>query len=276
MLRARKKVSFIAVIIVGVMALVGVTFATVFRAEASTDVAVYPTSINANINLTSNLTNVSEGDIIGSGMSFSKTSSSGNIYVRAYLEYYKEGTLSDQDLRYLVAVNFNCVITYYEASYKWTKGADGFYYLTDSNGVPLLVSTTTTYTFCRTITYNGVKVIRNDTPIPTGLKIRGEIQTVHAKNVTNPTLETLSTLFSQHYAPKAHYGYLVRFMTDGGNLIAAQTIIRPDQKIIPPPVPVKPYHRFYCWSAQRQDNIPYDLDAPVTSDLTLWTSYSIY
>ncbi len=275
MTKLRRRNTYIAFIVVGVLAILGITLASAFRVSKSTDVNVYPVTLEANIDLIENLQDVVSGDTIVNGVSFSRATDSNDIYVRADLRYEATGTLSDEDKRFLLAINYDDVATHEDTSYKWVRAEDGYYYLTDLSGAPLKVTNSDDYIFCSGLTYQGAKCINNDAPAPATLKLNAEIQAIHAKDMDSVTLTDLSTLFNTYFGAPASLGYIVAFDTDDAGLVKAQTFLSSGLTVTEPPEPTKLGYDFAGWYTDPEFTNEYNFEIIVTKSFTLYAKFEL-
>ena len=273
MIRVRRKNTYIAFIVVGVLAILGITLASAFRVGKSTDVNVYPVTLDANIDLTEDLQDVIFGDTIVNGVSFSRTADSDDIYVRADLRYVATGTISDEDRRFLLAINYDDVTTFAGTTYKWVRAEDGYYYLTDLNGAPLKVTDSTSYTFCTDLTYQGAKCINNDVPAPATLTLNAELQAIHARDVDSITLTDLSTLFNANFGTSPALGYIVAFDTDDAGFVPAQTFLNNGLTVTIPPEPTKMGYEFTGWYTDPEFTNEYNFETIVDKSFTLYAEF---
>ena len=262
-------------IIVSVLAILGITLASALSITKSTDVNVYPVILSTDVDFVEDLQDVVNGDTIVNSVTLERATDSKDIFVRADLHYYKYGSLSDADKRFLLAINYDDISTYEGTSYKWVRAEDGYYYLTDPDGIPLKITDNTRYTFCEGITYQGAKCINNDTPAPLDLKLDVTIQAINSKNVTSVTLSNLTTLFYTYYGADSQLGYIVAFDTNNAGIIPAQTFLNNGQKVVQPIVPNKLGYKFNGWytdSACTAGN-EYDFNTVVSSNFTLYAKF---
>ena len=275
MTKLRKRNTYIAFIVVGVLAILGITLASAFRVSKSTDVNVYPVTLNANIDLIENLQNVVSGDTVVNEVSFSRTADSDDIYVRADLRYDATGTLSDADKRFLLAINYDDVATHEGDSYKWVRAEDGYYYLTNLSGAPLKVTDSNDYIFCSELTYQGARCINNDALAPATLRLNAELQAIHAKDMDNVVLTDLSTLFNTYFGEPASLGYIVTFDTDDAGFIKAQTFLNNGLTVTEPLEPTKLGYDFAGWYTDPEFTELYSFDSAVSSNFTLYAKFEV-
>ncbi len=274
MIKTKRRNTYLIFITIGVLAILGITLASAFSASKTTDINVYPVMLDTNIDLVENLQDVVFGETIVNGISFSKADTGKEMYVRAELKYYKYGTLSDEDKRFLLAINYDDVQTFESTTYKWVRGEDGYYYLTDLDGNPLKVTGDDNYIFCESITYQGAKLINNDTPAPLELKLKAEIQAINAKNATNITLSNLTTLFNTYFEADSLLGYIVTFDTAGAGFISAQTFLNNGLTLDEPAEPSKLGYKFMGWSLNGTDVIDIT-NRPITENITFIAVWSL-
>ncbi len=273
MIRVRRKNTYIAFIVVGVLAILGITLASAFRVSKSTEVNVYPVTLDATIDLEEDLQDVVLGDTIVNGVSFSRATDSNDIYVRADLRYVATGTLSDEDKRFLLAINYDDVATFEGDSYKWVRAEDGYYYLTDLDGAPLKVTDSNKYIFCSGLTYQGAKCINNDAPAPATLKLNAELQAIHAKDVDSIALTDLSALFNTNFGTPPVLGYIVAFDTDGAGFVTAQTFLTNGLTVTVPPEPSKLDYEFVGWYTDPDFTNEYNFETIVDKSFTLYARF---
>ena len=273
MTKLKRKNAYIVFAIIGVLAIIGISFASAFTIGKSSEINVYPVSVDANIDLVEDLSDVVQGDTVVNGISFSRLDSSKDIFVRANLNYYKQSNITDDDKRFLLSINYEDIPTFVGTDYKWTRSGDGYYYLTDLQGVPLKVTSSTTYTFCEEITYTGATSIRNEIPYISELRLEANIQAINAREVSSITLSNISELFSNAFASSNMYGYIVTFDTDGAGDISAQTFLSDNQKVVQPTQPNKIGYDFVGWYADPEFNNLYDFNSVVSTSFTLYAKY---
>ena len=117
----------------------------------------------------SNLSDVVPNDTVINSVSFSVKETTKDVFVRANVRYYVDRAMTNEDRSFLISINYDGVETNVGTGYKWVRGGDGFYYLTDTNGLPLKVngSDKTEYMPCEDVVYNGAKSI--------GIRVRQRI-----------------------------------------------------------------------------------------------------
>ena len=273
MIKTKRRNTYIAFVFAGILVMLGITLASALSITRSTDVDVYPVILNTNVDFVEDLQDVVNGETIVNSVTLERTTDSKDIFVRADLHYYKYGSLSDADKRFLLAINYDDISTYEGTSYKWVRAEDGYYYLTDPDGIPLKITDNTRYTFCEGITYQGAKCINNDTPAPLDLKLDVTIQAINAKNVTTTTLEETATLFNSNYTPRPVMGYIVAFDTGDAGAVPAQTFFAEGQKVTEPPEPTKLGFNFAGWYTDSRLTTPYDFNSVIDHNFTLYADF---
>ena len=275
MTKLKRKNAYMVFAIIGVLAIIGISFASAFTIGKSSEINVYPVSVDANIDLVEDLSDVVQGDTVVNGISFSRLDSSKDIFVRANLNYYKQSNITDDDKRFLLSINYEDIPTFVGTDYKWTRSGDGYYYLTDLQGVPLKVTSSTPYTFCEEITYTGATSIRGEIHYISDLRLEANIQAINAREVSTITLSNISELFSNTFASSNMYGYIVTFDTDGAGDISAQTFLSDNQKVVQPTQPNKIGYDFVGWYTDSSFTAEYDFNNVVSSSFTLYAKFKL-
>ncbi len=271
MTRSKRKNAYIAIAIIGVLAIIGVTFASIFRAQKESELSIYPVSLNATMQMSESLDDVVIGETVIDKISFTRNNDSLDSFVRIGVSYYKDGALTDDDKRFLLGANYEDITTSSDGStYMWTRGEDGYYYLTDLSGNPIKVASTSEYVFCENVAYTGAPSLYQTIPAPTGLKLKADIQAINAKSLTTPSIDELSTVFLDNFGSEPVYGYIVTFDTGDANAIVAQTFLSINQTVTKPSDPILMGHDFMGWYTDSSFQNIYNFDTPVTSSFTLY------
>ena len=274
--KSKRNARVIPVIIALAIALiVGVTFAWLtFRADKESTLAVQKVSLDVTFDMQNNLTDVATGDTVVESISFAPVASASDCYVRAKLSYSTESTPSDDDKRFLIAINYQDITTYSTASYKWTKGTDDYYYLTDTSGNLLSVkSTDGAYTFCEDVTYQSPVALYNTIPAPTDLTAQAKVQAIQTKNIADTSISNVQNLFEEGFGKDPFYGYIVTFDTGEGSTIPAQTFLSAGEKVTQPSDPVLMGQYFKGWFTDSEYSAEYDFNTVVTNNVTIFAQW---
>ena len=251
--------------ILGILAVFGITFASAMRLVTFSRVEVYPANVSTTLESDYDISGLGLGDTIVNGATFKPNGEGDEMYVRADFRYYKDSTLSDEDKRFLLAINYDGFDTYSSSSYMWTRGEDGRYYLTDSNAKPIKVSNVNTeYIFNGNLTYNGAMCILNDTAKPNGLRLSTKFEAVYT-NASVSQISDITPYFANYYGDNPTLGYVVAFDTGVANPISAQTFLSNGQKVTTPATPVKEGYEFEGWFTDENCTITYDFDNTIVS-----------
>ena len=113
MTRSKRKNAYIAIAIIGVLAIIGVTFASIFRAQKESELSIYPVSLNATMQMSESLDDVVIGETVIDKISFLRNNDSLDSFVRIGVSYYKDGALTDDDKRFLLGANYEDITTYF-------------------------------------------------------------------------------------------------------------------------------------------------------------------
>ena len=276
MVKIKRKTNTLLWVAIGTILLVGITFASIFSTHKIVDVPVYPSSLTTNIDMQDDLSNVVEGEIIINSASFKSDSTTNSVYVRADIRYYVDTTMTNNDRVFLIRMNYSDVATSTGTNYKWVRGEDGFYYLTDTSGVPLQVSKddTTEYMLCENVTYSSTKNLVSGNTAPTNLKLRVDMQAVNAKNMETTTdFETVASKFKACFGNNYTLGYIVTFDTDNAGSCPAQVFLTNDGTVTRPEEPSKVGYIFKGWYSDSNYNTEYTFTNKVTSNLTLYAKF---
>lgn len=276
MTRSKRKNAYIAIAIIGVLAIIGVTFASIFRAQKESELSIYPVSLNATMQMSESLDDVVIGETVIDKISFTRNNDSLDSFVRIGVSYYKDGALTDDDKRFLLGANYEDITTSSDGStYMWTRGEDGYYYLTDLSGNPIKVTSSSEYVFCENVAYTGAPSLYQTIPAPTGLKLKADIQAINAKSLTTPSIDELSTVFLDNFGSEPVYGYIVTFDTGNANAIVAQTFLSTNQTVTKPSDPILMGHEFNGWYTDSEFQNAYNFDTIVSSSFTLYAKLEL-
>ena len=232
-------------------------------------------------NMQENLTEVGEGDPVVDSISFLPSTDTSDCYVRAKLQYKSTDTSLDAK-KFLLAVNYADITTSTDgATYKWVRHTDGYYYLatTAETFTPLVYtkSITTATKFCENVKYKGATAFIATIDDPSNLSLFSEVQAVQAKNITTdnstPTLERLSTVFTETFGAEEYLGSIVMFDTNGGTSIIPQTFFNTTSTVTKPTDPSKPNYTFSGWYTDSACTTEYDFNTTVTNSFTLYAKF---
>ncbi len=273
----RQKRSIQAFIIaIACILIVGITFAWMgFEAQKEAELNMAKVDLNVTFDMSETLTNVARGETVVNSIKFSPTTSTQDCYVRASLNYSTPNTPTDDEKRFLLSLNYELIPTATDdVNYKWVRLNDGYYYLTNLNGEPLIYTASTAeYSFCNTVTYTGAVSLYGYIDTPSILKLKAEVQAVQSKNITPTTIEELSTIFDETFGTQSKLGYIVTFDTDGANAITAQTFLSEGQLVTEPNEPIKLGYNFAGWYTDSEFNNEYVFTTPVSSSFTLYAKF---
>ena len=273
----RQKRSIQAFIIaIACILIVGITFAWIgFEAQKEAELNMAKVDLNVTFDMSETLTNVARGETVVNSIKFSPTTSTQDCYVRASLNYSTPNTPTDDEKRFLLSLNYELIPTATDdVNYKWVRLNDGYYYLTNLNGEPLIYTASTAeYSFCNTVTYTGAVSLYGYIDTPSILKLKAEVQAVQSKNITATTIEELSTIFDETFGTQSKLGYIVTFDTDGANAITAQTFLSEGQLVTEPNEPIKLGYNFAGWYTDSEFNNEYVFTTPVSSSFTLYAKF---
>ena len=275
----RQKRSIQAFIIaIACILIVGITFAWIgFEAQKEAELNMAKVDLNVTFDMSETLTNVARGETVVNSIKFSPTTSTQDCYVRASLNYSTPNTPTDDEKRFLLSLNYELIPTATDdVNYKWVRLNDGYYYLTNLNGEPLIYTASTAeYSFCNTVTYTGAVSLYGYIDTPSILKLKAEVQAVQSKNITATTIEELSTIFDETFGTQSKLGYIVTFDTDGANAITAQTFLSEGQLVTEPNEPIKLGYNFAGWYTDSEFNNAYVFTTPVSSSFTLYAKFKL-
>ena len=271
MLNAKKRVNVLLWVVVGVVLLVGITFARVFVVSKSASITVYPVSLSTKIVMNSDLQDVVPNETVIDSASFTVPETSKEAFVRANVRYYVDRTMTNDDIAFLISINYDGIDTISGTNYKWIRGEDDFYYLVDNDNLPLKISgaSTTEYKLCENVVYNGAKSI-GDSSAPEGLMLKVEIQAINTKNMASYKFDDVALRFKEFFGNNDTLGYIVTFDTDGAGTRPAQVFLYNNSTVTCPETPSKVGYIFQGWY---KDGEVYDFSAPVTSNFTLHAKF---
>ena len=270
MLKAKRRVNALLWVVVGIILLVGIIFASVFFYSQSIAVPVYKTAVDVKAVMQENLSNVSIGETVIDSASFTTRTDSGEVYVRANIRYYVNSTMTSKERKFLLAVNYKDITTSTGTNYKWVRGSDEYYYLTDTSGNPLKVSgaTTTTYNICESVIYTGPINVADSIETPSDLMLKLEVQTMSTKNIST---DSVADKFEEYFGNNYTLGYVVTFDADGAsNNPPAQIFLSNNGTVKCPATPSKQDYIFQGWYLGT--NV-YNFDTLVTSNLNIKAVY---
>ena len=276
MVKVKRKVNILFWVAVGVIFLVGITFASIFSTHKTIDIPVYPSSLTTNIIMKEDLSDVVDGETVITSASFKSGSTTNNVYVRADIRYYVDSIMTNSDRIFLICMNYTDVATSTGDDYKWVRSEDGFYYLTNTSGVPIQINKNdaTEYMLCENVIYAGSKNIVSGSTAPTNLKLRVSMQAVNAKNMeTNTALETVADKFKECFGNNYTLGYIVTFDTDNAGVCPAQVFLDADSTAVRPESPSKIGYFFQGWFIDSEFSTEYDFNSKVTSSFTLYAKF---
>ena len=271
MLNAKKRVNVLLWVVVGVVLLVGITFARVFVVSKSASITVCPVSLSTKIVMNSDLQDVVPNETVIDSASFTVPETSKEAFVRANVRYYVDRTMTNDDIAFLISINYDGIDTISGTNYKWIRGEDYFYYLVDNDNLPLKISgaDTTEYKLCENVVYNGAKSI-GDSSAPEGLMLKVEIQAINTKNMASYKFDDVALRFKEFFGNNDTLGYIVTFDTDGAGTRPAQVFLYNNSTVTCPETPSKVGYIFQGWY---KDGEVYDFSAPVTSNFTLHAKF---
>lgn len=271
----RRSKSYLFVISLIVILAIGVTFAWVgFRAEKESSLDMLRVQLNVTFNMENTLTDVAKGDTVVTSIKFTPNSTD-SCYVRASLTYSTPSTPTENEKKYLLAVNYAEIPTVANGSNKWVRHTDGYYYLTNSSGTPVVYTNSSgEYTFCNTVAYPGADSLLGYIATPANMKLKAEVQAVQSKNIGSPTVATLSTVFSDTFGASQKLGYIVTFDSKGGTAVMAQTFFAENQTVTQPTAPVLFGKTFGGWYTDSNLTSSYNFSTKVTKNMTLYAKWS--
>ena len=278
MLKAKRRVNALLWVVVGIVLLVGITFASIFSTNKTVSVPVYPTAIGTSIDMKTDLSNVVDGDTVITKASFNTTTTTNNVYVRADIRYYVDTTtMSNNDRVFLIRMNYSDISTSTGTSYKWVRGTDGYYYLTNTSGIPLQVSSsnaTTEYILCEDVKYSSAKNYVSGNIAPDNLKLKVEMQVINAKNMdTTSNLTTIASKFKECFGNNDTLGYIVTFNANGATNPPAQVFLDNNSTVTCPETPSKVGYIFEGWYTDSSYNTEYTFTNTVTNSFTLYAKF---
>ena len=274
-----KKAKFIPIMVaVSMLFIVGVTLAWVgFSFEKRTTVRILGVELDITTDAVETLENVTLGDTIVDSVTFTPAEKTSRCYVRAKISYDTENAPSSDDKRYIIAINHEDITTTETSEYKWVRQSDGYYYLVDTNGVPLVVdSSDSDYTFCENVVFTGESELYGTIPVPNDLILETKVQAIQAQNLPSTALADLPTYFASLYGQDPKYGYIVTFDTGEGSTIIAQTFLANGMTASRPYDPVLMGYELEGWYTDPEYQNVYDFSSLITQDMTLYAKYTFY
>ena len=256
---------------VALVLIVGVTLAWVgFSAKKEISVPVTIVNLNTNIDMQEDVFNLNQGDTIVNSISFAPESDTADCYVRARLMYSTESNPTSATRKYLTAINYEQINTCSTEDYKWTRGDDDYFYLTDATGTPLVVSAEDgTYTFCENVIFSDPSGLDNSISTPAGLIATAKVQGIQTSGITSPTVSSLSEPFTTAFGQDPVYGYIVIFDSGEGSDVPAEIILYPEMTVTQPEDPILNDLFFKGWFSDAECVDLYDFSSQVTHSLTL-------
>lgn len=275
--KTRKRKHIQIIVAVACILVVGATMAWLgYSTKKETSLTVAKVELSVTFDMQNSLTGVAGGDTVVNSIKFSPASGTIDCYVRANLSYYKDGSMTDADKRYLLALNAENITTGTDSStYKWVHHTDGFYYLTNMSGVPVIYkSNASQYTFCNAVTFTGPVSLYANVSTPSNLKLGAEIQAVQAKNISANTLDTIAPYFNQTFGAPSKIGYIIKFDSNGGTAVPAQTFLKDGLTATTPTAPTKLGYTFSGWYTDDDLTYAYSFSSVVNKNLTLYAKYT--
>ena len=270
--------SLIFVVVLSLVIIVGATlawFGAMYREEQQ--ITIGTVGLDYNI-ITPDLENVVTGDTLATEVSLSTKADVRPSYARVHIEFVSlNDTLSEEDKKSLLALNFDPV-TFYDGdpNYTWDRQDDGFYYLVDSNGMPIILDDANeTYIFCEDIIFpNLSKFHVADITPALNLSLRVYIQAIQSENLPmDPvTLADVRSLFEETIEPDEPIGYLVAFETNGGTIVSAE-YVDPNGGLIAEPTSIKPGQIIDYWATDIELNNPFNFSSTVSQNMTLYAKW---
>ena len=276
--RAKRRYILPTLIIIVIALVVGISFAWFsFRHTETIDINIATISLESNIDIVNDLTNVFVGDRIVNSVTFNKPATAKNCYVRAKLDFYSDSqNLTNAQRSYLLALNYNAFTPTTGTNYKWIP-LNGYYYLASTDDSLLELTDTTPYTFAENVDFNGVRgSFYSSEDAPPELKLNVELQAIQASNLPSTQLADVDGYFNETFDGNVFQGYIIEYVGNGGTDTEASTIFRENQTLTPPQEPTRFGFTFEGWytdSACTEDT-RYDFDSIVTSSFTLYANWT--
>ena len=261
--------AFIAVVL-----LIGCTLATALVLSKRVAVELYPIEINKTINTTQDMDGVSVGDTIIDKMSFELSTESKAVYVRAAAFFSVDKVeYTDEDKMYILGANSIDLNTTTTASYSWVRLDDGYYYLVDTAGNPLRVTSNSEYVFCEGATLQNVVVFDETLTAPSGLMFNANIQALEARSTASIDFATLSNKFKEIYGSDSILGYVVKFESNGGSAVSNQIFLNNYSSVTVPTPPTKDGFNFAGWYTDADCLVEYNFSSTVSSNFILYAKW---
>ena len=261
--------AFIAVVL-----LIGCTLATALVLSKRVAVELYPIEINKTINTTQDMDGVSVGDTIIDKMSFVLNTESKAVYVRAAAFFSVDKVeYTDEDKMYILGANSIDLNTTTTASYSWVRLDDGYYYLVDTAGNPLRVTSNSEYVFCEGATLQNVVVFDETLTAPSGLMFNANIQALEARSTASIDFATLSNKFKEIYGSDSILGYVVNFESNGGSAVSNQIFLNNYSSVTVPTPPTKDGFNFAGWYTDADCLVEYNFSSTVSSNFILYAKW---
>ena len=281
MTKSRNKSLIVLLVALACIIIVGITFAWAgFRASKETSLGVLKVSLDVDFNMQDSITEVSRGEEVVTYIKFSPKTDTSNCYVRAKLEYRSNNLADDNVKRFLLSANYEDFDTASDTTkgYKWVKHTDGYHYLVGTDGTifEYTKSTATTAdptTFCENVTYKGAVSLYGTIDAPDDLTLYAEVQAVQSKNITDTSLDNLSTIFTETFGADPSYGHIVTFVTNTDQTIIAQTFFNDNGTVTTPTTPFKLGSTFSGWYTDSACTTAYDFSTTVTNSFTLYAGF---
>ena len=263
------------IMLICLMFMIGFTFAWIgFSSEKNVRLSFLKVALDVVADTYDESQELSEGEIIVNSVSFSPNASTSECYVRAKLHYDTENAPSDDDKRFLTAINYQDIVTTTTATYRWSKQEDGYYYLVGTDGQPLVVdSQDGTFSFCQNVTYDGAKYLYGTISTPTDLVLDIKVQAIQAKNIPSTGFEGLLLAFEESFGEEIKYGSIVVFDTGEGTTIMSQTFLTETDTVASVEDPTLDGYRFKGWYTDPSYNNEFDFSTVITKNVTLYAYF---
>ncbi len=235
------------------------------------------------LNLTGleDLSGVQVEDQIIENVEFSKADTSLACYVRGKLNFFSTNTtLSNTEIDYLLALNYNSFTPYTEDGYKWEKYYD-YYYLVDSNGKLLNITDTTKYSLAKNVKFNGIRGSYFDpTNLPSNLKLNVVVEAIQSANLPETATSNVTNIkeyFDKTFDTTAPTSFIVEYdeNAEGASTTIASTIYGENQKLTQPSNPTRTGYTFDGWYLDKDcsNGKKYTFTETVSDSFTLYAKW---
>lgn len=275
-LSAKKKRYIVPIIAIVAFALIiGASFAWFgFRHVEEQDFTIATVALTTNIDIQENMSGIQVGDTIVDTITFAKTAEAKNCYVRVSFNFYSDSTLSQEQKSYLLALNYDPVTPFSNATYKWLK-QDNYYYLVNANNTMREVTNTSTYTFAGATTFKGVLgSFFPSTYAISNLKLKVEIQAIQSSNLPSTDLASMQGYFNETFGVTATSGYIIYYVGNDGTDTMASTIFGANQKLTRPTDPIRLGYTFGGWYTDSNLTSAYNFNNIVNKSFILYAKWS--